>query len=91
MREAAEAFGTVEDVCQEAGDGGAGMHWRVCFADTRDAEVRRQQHKEPVWMPSTRALSPCRLSCGAHSYVQRSGPRTPGQLLHAVSTSIVSE
>ncbi len=39
MREAAEAFGAVEEVCQEAGENGAGMHWRVCFADTRDAEV----------------------------------------------------
>ena len=39
MREAAEAFGAVEDVGQEAGDNGSGMHWRVCFADTRDAEV----------------------------------------------------
>ncbi len=39
MREAAEAFGAVEDVGHEAGDNGSGMQWRVCFADTRDAEV----------------------------------------------------
>ena len=31
----------MEEVCQEAGENGAGMHWRVCFADTRDAEVRQ--------------------------------------------------
>ena len=48
MREAAEAFGAVEEVCQETGENGVGMHWRACFADTRDAEVcsdrRGHQH-----------------------------------------------
>ena len=39
VREAAEAFGAVEDVGQEAGDDRSGMQWRFCFADARDAEV----------------------------------------------------